>query len=825
MAKNTTLSLNGSWQLVREKTKDVLPASVPGNVHQALLAAGNIPDPYFRENELDLQWIGQENWSYSRSFEISEEQLSADCVHLVCKGVDTFARVEINGQLAGEMDNMFRVWDFDVKSFIKSGENRITLFFESVFPYIEQKLEEHDVRTPHCIDHEPRGRSWVRKEQCNFGWDWGPVLVTHGIWRDIELHIGSEGRISGLNLRQSHKDGIVTVAGTLDFSLPPATDIGMNIKVSLEGREILSEQSEAGVYGFNFEIPDPQLWWPNNMGTPTLYEVDVTLETTPPQHLCKRIGLREIELIEDEDEWGRSFYFRINGVPMFAKGSNWIPADSLHRVSDDHYRDLLQSAADGNQNMIRVWGGGFYEADIFYDVCDEVGLLVWQDFMFACSAYPADEPGFRESVEAEVVDQAKRLGHHACMALWCGNNELEGRVVGFKGESWPKMPMNLYVELFDKWIPTALSTVVPDAIYRPSSPHSPTGERKYDSNPDCGDAHLWAVWHGQEPFEWYRTSFHRFCSEFGFQSYPMMETLETFTERKDLNVTSSVMEFHQRSNCGNTRIIQYMLSWFRMPEGFESTVMLSQLLQGLAIKYAVEHWRLNRPRCMGALYWQLNDCWPVASWASIDYFGRWKTLHYMSKRFFAPLMVAGVENRDEGRVDVFVASDLNESRSLQLKTCITTVEGQLLDSGEKNVEIACLESRQVTEVDCTDLLHEYGLKNLLVWLELWDGEKRVSTNFVCFVKPKHLELKNPVITHRVHAVDDRNFEVTLETDLPALWVTLQLSDADFRADDNAVNLRPGESELLHVRTKEPLTEKEFVSRLSMQSITDYSNYQ
>ncbi len=823
MTENTTLSLNGIWQLARKHNQDTIPATVPGNVHQALLAAERIPDPYFRENERDLQWIGQEAWRYRRTFELNEDQLATDSINLVCKGLDTFATVEINGTEIAKTNNMFREWSFEVLPQLKAGENTIEIIFDSVFPYIEEKLEGHPVRTPKCIEHEPAGRSYVRKEQCNFGWDWGPVLVTHGIWRDLELQIGSESRMTGLDLRQSHEAGCVKILGDVEFSSEAPVETPMTVELLLEGKTVMSHETGAG--SFELEVPDAQLWWPNNMGAQPLYEVVVTVGTAVAQTIRKQVGLRVVELVQDDDEWGRSFYFRINGVPMFAKGSNWIPADSLHRVSDEHYRDLLQSAADGNQNMIRVWGGGFYEEDVFYQLCDELGLLVWQDFMFACASYPADEPGFRENVEAEVIDQAKRLSHHACIALWCGNNELEQMVVGFDGESWPKMPLELYKQLFDEWIPNALASVLPDAIYWPSSAHSPVGDRKAHESPNSGDAHLWDVWHGEKPFEWYRTSFHRFCSEFGFQSYPEMKTLESFTKPRDRNITSPVMEFHQRSGVGNSKIMNYMLSWFRMPEGFESTVMLSQLQQGLAIKYALEHWRLNRPRCMGAIYWQLNDCWPVASWASIDYYGRWKTLHYMSKRFFAPLLIAGVEDPEAGRVDVHVASDLNEVKSLTVKQVVTDIDGGILQSETQNIDAGALESRKVSEVDCVQLLEKFGPRKLLVWLELWDGDDVVSENLVYFVKPKHLELNIPDLRSSVQAMDDCNFEVTLQTDLPALWVTLQLTDVDFRASDNAVSLRPGEDRKILVRTLKPLRPEAFAENLRLTSITDYSNYQ
>ncbi|MFW6217928.1 MAG: glycoside hydrolase family 2 protein, partial [Verrucomicrobiota bacterium] len=669
-----TLPLNGNWTLRRDDDPADIPASVPGNVHLDLLAAGRLKDPYYREQELDAQWVAECGWTFRRSFAVSPGILARENVLLRCRGLDTFATVRVNGEEIGRADNMHRQWEFDIKAALRPGENRIEVAFASVWPYIREKESERHLMTSMHVAHEHYGRPWVRKEQCNFGWDWGPVLVTCGIWRDIELLAFDGARIDDLRVAQHHAGAGVTIEATL--TLDRDVEGGRAVfEIAHEGEVVAS--TEAVMAGDSavgtLAVPAPRLWWPAGMGAQPLYTVTARFIGSDGgviDETVRRIGLRRMELVREKDRWGESFYFRVNGVPFFAKGSNWIPADTLRRHGEARYRYLLESAVEANHNMIRVWGGGLYEASYFYELCDELGLCVWQDFLFACSAYPMDDPAFVENCRAEARQNIRRLRHHPSLALWCGNNELEMAWTSFgKGETWPKLPEDLYTMWFDRELAKIVAEEDPQGNYWPGSPHSPQGDRNDHNHPDVGDAHLWDVWHGYQPFEWYRGSFHRFCSEFGFQSYPEPRTVEAYTAPEDRNITSPVMEFHQRSKQGNAKIIHYMLDWFRMPAGHEATLWLSQLQQGLAIKYAVEHWRRNMPRCMGALYWQLNDCWPVASWSSIDYYGRWKALHYLSKRFFAPVLVSGLEseNPEDGRVEVHVSSDRSEAESLTLR--------------------------------------------------------------------------------------------------------------------------------------------------------------
>jgi len=513
----------------------------------------------------------------------------------------------------------------------------------------------------------------------------------------------------------------------------------------------------------------------------------------------------------------------VNGIPFFAKGANWIPADALlAQRSPEVYRRLLEDSADVNMNMIRVWGGGIYEDDAFYDLCDELGLCVWQDFMFACMAYPAHDPRFMENVKAEAIDNVRRLNHHACMALWCGNNELEQQGVGkaFRA-GYNAMTWDEYKSLFDTLLAEVVRQHAPSIDYWPSSPHSPHGDREDFNNPDCGDAHLWEVWHGRKPFEWYRTCTHRFNSEFGFQSFPEPKTVYGYTEPKDRNVTSAVMEHHQRSGIGNTTIMQYMLSWFQLPSAFDMVLWTSQILQGMAIKYACEHWRRSMPRGMGTLYWQLNDVWPVASWASIDYHGRWKALHYMARNFFAPILVSGLEDAQKGTVEVHVTSDLLKSLPGTLRWTVTTATGCELRKGSQAVETPVNADTLAVTLELADLVAKVGPRDLLVWLELTVKGQPASTNLVTFGRPKHLELsRKPGIKAEVREAKGGSFLVTLTTKAPALWVWLELESLDARLSDNFIHLRNGQPVAVTVTPASPLTEAQFKKQLRIRSLVD-----
>jgi beta-mannosidase len=825
-----TLDLNGKWTVRKAGKSDRIPASVPGCVYADLLAAKKIEDPFYRDNENKLQWIGETDWVFSREFNVSQNILRRERILLHCDGLDTFADIKINGKSVGKTDNMFRTWEFDAKSVLRQGRNTIEILFRSVFPYLRRREKQR-----HIPSWGGMGRAWVRKEPCNFGWDWGPMLVTCGIWRPIRLLAFDNARIEDVHIQQDHsRSGTVGLNVKVNVERAPEEHAALSASVTVHHKGALVAKtslplSKAGEGSAHLQIRNPELWWPNGMGPQPLYEVTVELKDKNATRLdswTRRMGLRTLRLERNKDKWGESFQFSANGIPFFAKGANWIPPDAVYsHFTPRHYRQILESTAAANMNMLRVWGGGVYAEDLFYDICDELGICVWQEFMFACSTYPTFDKAFNENVRHEAEDNVRRIRHHACLALWCGNNELEQGLVGDKWNDH-QMSWDDYKTMFDGILPAVVKKLDPERDYWPGSPHTPVGDRKDFNNPHSGDAHLWSVWHGREPFEWYRTCEHRFNSEFGFQSFPEPKTTNAFTRPEDRNVTSVIMEHHQRSGIGNVAIMQYMLSWFRLPKNFDSLLWVSQILQDLAIKYAVEHWRRAMPKGMGTLYWQLNDCWPVASWASIDYHGRWKALHYGAKRFFAPLLVSAVEDVKQHRVDVHVTSDLLRSTQGTVSWVWTDTAGRVLAKGSKKVSIASRKDTLVQRLDASSFLKKYSERNLLLWLSLSVGGKTVSTNISHFARPKHMELLDPGIQVSVKPVSASKgnkrsgFSVTLRVKRPALWAWMELNKTDAQWSDNFVHLRPGAPVTVQAWPSRALSLADFKRQLQIRSLRD-----
>jgi beta-mannosidase len=815
-----SLTLNGSWQLRQAAKEDDswLPATVPGCVHTDLLAAGEIPDPFYGDNELQVLWVGEADWLYRRTFTVPERLLTHEHVLLRCGGLDTLATVTLNGQVIGRGDNMFRTWEFDVKTHLQPGENEIVIRFDSALRIGQERLAERYIHSWSTDTHKLPGGNYVRKAAYHFGWDWGPKLVTCGIWRDIEL-LTFDGRLGDVYLEQDHsRAGQVQVTARITADNPGGGALTAVGAIGLDG-DIIAEQSvllDGESTTLDFAIPEPRLWWPNGLGEQPLYEISVHLRDEAGTTLDiwqRRIGLRTLELDRQADQWGESFQFRVNGTPFFAKGANWIPADSfVTRLTNDHYGRLLADAAAANMNMLRVWGGGIYEQDIFYEICDRLGICVWQDFMFACATYPTFDESFMATVEAEAVDTIRRLRHHPCLALWCGNNELEQ---GLLSEEWTPLTMSLadYARLFDDLLPDLVAAHDPQTAYWPGSPHSPLGNRYDWNNPRWGDAHIWAVWHGKEPFEYYRTCHHRFCSEFGFQSFPEPRTIATYTPPEERNVTSYMMEHHQRSDIGNQTIIHYMLDWFRLPTTFENTVWLSQIVQGTAMRYAVEHWRRSMPRGMGTLYWQINDCWPVASWSSLDYFGRWKALHHMARRFFAPVIISGVEDAARGTVAVHVTSDWRRETPGTVRWQVTRVDGEPIAHGQETVTIPAQANEPVAELELAPWAARYGARELLLWLELHDAqEQTLAKNLVTLVRPKHLPLQAPGLSLSYTEQQDTLTAVTVAAEKPALWVWLEAQPDEIRLSDNFFHVHPGTPVTVTVSGAEPGTAVTMVAR-------------
>lgn len=815
------LSLNGAWELQQVGEAAAYPATVPGCVHMDLLAAAHVPDPFYRDNELGQLWIGEKDWLYHRTFTVPPEFLAHDRVLLQCQGLDTLATIRLNGQTIAQTDNMFRSWEFDAKPYLHPGENEIAILFASALQAGRAKQAERYLHNWSIKGQHMDGWSWIRKEQCSFGWDWGTCLPSAGIWRPIGLVAFDTARWQDVHILQDHSQpGQVTLSCTAQVERGNAAALSATFTID---NQTLTVPVSGDTATANLTILNPQLWWPNGLGEQPLYTVTVTLQDETGQELdrqSKRIGLRTLHLVRQPDEWGESFYFAVNSVPFFAKGANWIPADSfVNRVTPERYRDLLQSAAAANMNMLRIWGGGIYEEDIFYDLCDELGLCLWQDFMFACACYPTFDDGFMASVTAEAEENVRRLRHHASIALWCGNNEMEQ---GLVGDEWTLVTMSWadYRKLYDQRLAEIVARLDPQGNYWPGSPHSPHGDRSNSNDPRWGDAHLWSVWHGKEPFEWYRTCQHRFNSEFGFQSFPEPETVYQFTTPEDRNLTSFVMEHHQRSGIGNQTIIHYLLDWYRLPASFDMMLWLSQIVQGMAMKYAVEHWRRSRPRGMGTLYWQLNDCWPVASWSSLDYFGRWKALHYMARQFNAPWLISGVENLDKGTVEIHVTSDQRQAAAAEVRWQWLTVQGEMVDEGAIAVTVPAGANQKVVVLDVRPQINQFSPRNLLLYLDLIIDGATVSTNLVLLARPKHMELPRPTIERQLESLGEGQYRLTLTADRPALWTWVSLPGHAARFADNFVHLRPRQPFALTFTLPEELPVAQVAEALQVNSLVD-----
>ncbi|MCX7288946.1 MAG: glycoside hydrolase family 2 protein [Rhodobacterales bacterium] len=652
------LDLSGDWTLSDESGTHVVPFELPGDGVTALLRSGIIADPYWGRNEYDTRWVSERDWVARRVF--LHDGSSAD---LVIDGLDTVADVRLNGALVLSAANAHRRWRVDASSALLDGENTIEILFRSPVREAAARQAAMPFYIPYQQVNGPIPHAnMLRKPQCDFGWDWNIALGGFGLWGDIRL-VAKGPRIDDILVTQTHRDGVVDVALTVQAT---AAEVTATLCGVTQGAVVAE-----GVARLVLTIPNPALWWPAGLGAQVLHDLVVVgggASTT------RQIGLRDMRLVSEPDAAGRSFGIEVNGRPVFARGANWIPADALHgRITVEGVRDLLQSAVDANMNMIRVWGGGRYEPDWFYDLCDQMGLMVWQDFMFACHLYPST-PDFLAEVDAEVRDVVARIGHHACIALWCGDNELIGALTWFPESRKDRDRYLVNYDRLNRTVEAALQQTMPDANWWPSSP-SPGplafGDAWHDDS--SGDMHFWSVWHEGRDFDHYRDVSPRFCSEFGFQSYPSMSTIRKFADPKDWNIAAPVMESHQKNPGGNARIAETMFRYFRFPVDFPNFAYLSQVQQGLAIKTAVTHWRSLKPHCMGTLYWQLNDTWPVCSWSSLDHGGNWKLLHHMARGFFAPVTVTAVPK--DGGFELRAVNDRPEAVTLAITANAVAMDG------------------------------------------------------------------------------------------------------------------------------------------------------
>ncbi len=787
-------SLNGSWELkIPGSSFPVVSATVPGSVYYDLLSNGLMEDPFYRDNEMKALALMENDFHYSRSFSVDTALLESDTVLLRCEGLDTLASVYINGELTGVANNMHRIWEFEVKHILHPGENTVEVRFASPTRYIRESLNDRFVDG---FRDAMSGFPNIRKAHSMFGWDWGPRLPDAGIWRDISLVGIRTARIRDVYVQQFHEDGKVTL--DIQTNLTAYTDkmTGVAVTVTAPNGTVCTADGEH----CQIVIEEPRLWWPAGFGEQPLYQVAVTLsdEQGTIDSWNKRIGLRTVTVSRRKDEWGESFSHCVNGVDIFGMGANYIPEDNLlPRVTPERTRQLLQDAKAANMNIIRVWGGGYYPDDWFYDACDELGLLVWQDFMFACAYYDLIEE-FDKSITAEFVDNIRRLRHHASLALWCGNNEMESiAALPLEGGTWHKTMRNKadYIKMFEYIIPNVLRQEDPQTFYWPSSPSS-GGSMDYPHDPNRGDEHYWDVWHGLKPFTDYRNYYFRYMSEFGFQSFPCMATIESFTAPEDRNVFSYVMEKHQRNKTANGKIVSYLSQMYLYPDSLDKLAYASQLMQAQAMQYGTEHWRRNRGRCMGAIVWQLNDCWPVASWSSIDYYGRWKALHYYEKRFFAPVLISCHEegalsqctNVNAQNTQIRKTTRLNVSNETMQAFCGTAKwslrrsDASVIEEGSFPVDCPALSAVWLTEQDFSqfdtyDCYYSYELLN--------SAGETVGQGSVLFCAPKHFKFADPKLT----AVIEGD-EIVVTAQSYARSVEVQ-AGADVLLEDNYFDMDAG----------------------------------
>lgn len=818
-----TIPINAGWQFHEAGKDQWRAATVPGCVHTDLLANNLIEDPFYRDNEQKQQWIGKTDWDYETHFAITPATLRHENIDLVFEGLDTYADVYLNDTLVLQADNMFRTWRVDCKRTLKAGDNILRVRFHSPINKVLPVMAGIKYELPASNDQGEKTSPYTRKAPYQYGWDWGPRFVTSGIWRPVFLEAWNRARVADVQIvteKVAADEAVLTANVEVNASAPGRALVVLNnlTNHTVAGRKEIDLARGVNRVSLDFIIAHPQLWWPNGLGDHPLYKFQAQLIMGGAliDQKPARVGIRTLELRQTADDSGKSFAFYINGVPVFAKGANWIPADSFPtRITKAKYRQLVGSARDANMNMLRVWGGGIYESDDFYDACDEMGILLWQEFMFACSMYPGT-PEFLDNVRHEAIDNVKHLRNHPSIVVWCGNNEIE---TAWQHWGWKdKLPISLwddYQKIFHGVLKEVIATYDPTRPYRPSSPSA-----NLEDDPETqriGDTHYWQVWHAAKPFSEYENQHPRFMSEYGFQSFPAIETVRSYTNATEREIQSPVMLAHQRHPRGNQLIREYMLREYPEPKDFESFLYVSQVLQAEGIRTGAEHLRRIMPHNMGSLYWQIDDCWPVASWSSIDYYGRWKALQYYARHFYSNLLIN--PHVEDERLKFYVVSDQTRSTPAKITVALFNFDGQVMKSFDREVTIAPLTSRSYFDIGLKDLLKDADKQNSFLNCELVIDGKVVSTRDLFFAPFKQLHLPQPRITYDVAPARD-GFQLTIKSDKFAKAVYLSLGDHDGSWSDNYFDLVPGKPIVVQYHARAPLTLGELRRRLTIRSMVD-----
>ena len=825
-----TKEISGNWQFRQSGDTTWLSASVPGTVHTDLLEHGIIEDFFYRTNEDDVQWIEEADWEYRTTLTVDSEVFAKDVIELDFKGLDTYADVYLNDRLILQADNMFVGWKVDCKQYLHEGENDLHILFNSPVREGMRKLEKLDYLIPSTNEQAPPGKRtsvFTRKAPFHYGWDWGPRLVTSGVWRPVYLRAWDNATIDGIYL-ETISAGNDRAELFAEIEVNSLTGGNYSVLLNIDGEPSGAHADITFGQGMNkvrldFTIDNPQLWWTNGLGDPYLYDFSFTLEKerTAIDRYDLEYGVRTVELVQNPDEAGHTFHFEVNGVPVFMKGANIIPSETLTpRVTEEMYENLINNAAEANMNMLRVWGGAIYEEDYFYELCNRNGLLVWQDFMFACNLQPGDEAHL-ENIRREAEYNVKRLRNHASIALWCGNNE---NLHGWHHWGWPEQfddetryfMWRTYERIFYEILPSVVEEHDPKNSYWSSSPSSINNQL---ADRRSGDEHDWTVWFGRQPFSNYANNVPRFVSEWGLQAFPGMHTIESFTEPGDLDIDSEVMRHRQRSNMpyiqegfdGNDMIEWYMEMYYDVPDDFEDFTYVSQLLQAKGYKTAIEAHRRAMPHCMGTLYWQLNDCWPTVSWSTVDYYNRWKASHYAVKKAYDEVIVSTTIEGDH--LNTYVVSDRLEPLDAEITLTLMDLSGNTLWSETGIIHASANTSTLVHSMLEASLPAGDRPGSIVFVSEVKTGAEVIAENTFYFTAPRHLELLPSDIYFTISETDG-GYDIELTSDHLERNVFIDIPGGLGTFSDNFFDLVPGRNKIVAITTEtvlDPETDIQIIS--------------